>query len=285
MTTEFLLRLGQQRSRSGLVGFDELTVAGARLEDLDQRLCERFRSSRTADALPDFLVKLGMAARDDASDLRPTVAGLLLGTRNPRKWFPNAYVQAVAYAGTVAAPSRPDEVYQLDAKDADGPLDEQILAACRFVFRNQRVAARKNLGRTDLPQYDMQAVFEAVVNAIAHRDYSIHGAKVRLFVFEDRLELYSPGGLPNTLEIGSLPYRQVSRNQAVTSLLAGCALGSEGDFLGTDRRTFMEKRGEGVRIILDRSTALAGRAPEYRVLDDAEVLLTIWAARPGTAEE
>lgn len=60
-----------------------------------------------------------------------------------------------------------------------------------------RVAASKQEGRHDLPQFDLTAVFEALVNAVAHRDYAIYGAKIRLRLFADRLELYSPGIRPS----------------------------------------------------------------------------------------
>ncbi len=79
--------------------------------------------------------------------------------------------------GTSVVPATPDTAYQLDAKDIAGPLDEQVSEACRFVARNMRVEARKNGGRIDLPQFDLTSAFEAVVNAVAHRDYSIYGSK------------------------------------------------------------------------------------------------------------
>jgi len=135
------------------------------------------------------------------------------------------------------------------------------------------------VGRRDRPQYDMTAVFEAIVNAVAHRDYSIHGSKIRLRMFQDRLELYSPGALPNTLDIGSLPYRQAARNETLASLLARCPVPEDAPF-ETDRVTLMDRRGEGVRIILDNSARLSGKVPEYRLLDDSELLLTIHAAQP-----
>ena len=69
------------------------------------------------------------------------------------------------------------------AKDLDGPLDQQIIDACQFVFRNMTVEAFKHLGRHDRSQYDMETVFEAVANAVAHRDYSIYGSKIRLRMF------------------------------------------------------------------------------------------------------
>ena len=167
---------------------------------------------------------------------------------------------------------------QLDAFDATGPLDAQVADACRFVARNMKTAAFKYLGRTDLPQYDLQAVFEALVNAVAHRDYSVHGSKVRLRMFENRLELYSPGGIPNSLSIESLRYRQSARNEAICSLLARCAIPDE-PWLTTPRRHMMERRGEGMPIILDNSTALSGKAPQIELFDNAELRLTIYAAQ------
>jgi len=134
------------------------------------------------------------------------------------------------------------------------------------------------MGRRDVPQFDMTAVFEALVNAVAHRDYSIHGSKIRLQMFADRLEVYSPGAISNTMTVESLAYRQAARNEALTSLLAKCGVPAGLDWLETDRRTLMDKRGEGVRIVLENSERLSGRRPEYRLIDDSELLLTIYAA-------
>jgi predicted HTH transcriptional regulator len=149
-----------------------------------------------------------------------------------------------------------------------------------------RVAAIKDVGRTDIPQYDMTAVFEALVNAVAHRDYAIQGSKIRLRMYSDRLELYSPGALTNTMSIENLPLRQSARNEVVTSLLARRCVPGSLPGLKTDRATMMDKRGEGVRIILERSAALSGCRPEYRLIEDAQLLLIIYAARlphnPGT---
>jgi ATP-dependent DNA helicase RecG len=97
--------------------------------------------------------------------------------------------------------------YQIDAKDIVGSLDWQIAEACSFVARNMQVHAIKEPERQDIPQYAMQAVFEAVVNAVAHRDYSIQGSKIRLHIFADRLEIFSPGTIPNTMTVESLPFR------------------------------------------------------------------------------
>lgn len=277
MAPDYLARLFQQRSQARLIRFDEQTVPGAVLDDLNPELWERFATSRTTDDGDSLLNKLGMARVEDDGILRPTVAGVLMAGTDPRQWLPNAYIQAVAYRGSEIRPDSAGGAYQLDAADIAGPLDRQVAAACRFVAGNMKTSAFKDHGRHDRPQFDMTAVFEAVVNAVAHRDYSIHGSKIRLRLFEDRLELFSPGAIPNTMTIDSLPYRQSARNEALSSLLAKCSVPAT-PWLETDRRTLMDKRGEGVPIILDNSRRLSGKRPEYRLIDDAELLLTIYAA-------
>lgn len=281
MEPDYLFRLQQQRSQARLIRFDEQIVPGARLEDLSAPLWERFRTTRTGSAPESLLSNLGMARADDDGALRPTVAGVLLASADPRRWFPNAFIQAVAYRGTRVRPDLSGDPYQLDAADVTGPLDAQVEQACRFVARNMKVAAFKHLGRVDRPQFDMEAVFEALVNAVAHRDYSIYGSKIRLRLFGDRLELHSPGAIPNAISVESLEHLQSSRNEVVTSLLAKCPVPAEIPWLKTDRATLMEKRGEGVRLILENSRGLSGREPEYREIDEAALMLTIFA--PATS--
>ena len=277
MSTEYLARLFQQRSQTRLIRFDEQIVDGSRVKDLSTELWERFRTARSDEDPDTFLDKLGIVGTGDDGVLRPTVSGVLMATEDPRRWLPNAYVQAVAYRGDSVRIDSGDDPYQLDAADLTGPLDRQIVETCRFVVKNMKTSATKSIGRIDRPQYDMAAVFEAVVNAVAHRDYSIHGSKIRLRMFENRIELFSPGMIANSMTVESLRYRQSARNEAICSLLTKCALPDE-TWLDSGRANIMEKRGEGVPIILDNSERLSGRVPEYTLLDDSELLLVIWAA-------
>jgi len=278
MSTDFIIRLGQQRSQTRMIRFDEQPVMAASLEALDQSLCDRFRTPRTRDNGLSFLEKLGLVSQDVDGVFHPSVSGMLMACREPRDWMPNAFIQAVAYRGTSPVSDNRRMPYQLDARDISGPLDEQIRESCRFVARNMKVAGIKKLGRRDIPQYDLTAVFEAVVNAVAHRDYSIYGVKIRLQMFADRLEIYSPGTIPNTMSIDSLIYRQAARNETLTSLLAKCPVPRDIEWVNTDRHTLMDKRGEGVRIIMENSERLSGKTPVYRLLDDDELLLTIFGS-------
>jgi predicted HTH transcriptional regulator len=271
MQPDFLARLFQQRSQSRLIRFDEQAVPKAQMNDLSDELWERFASVRSESDRDTLLTKLGMAQRDDQDILRPSVAGILMATDDPSTWFPNAFIQAVAYQGNEVTPG---SGYQLDAADIKGPLDQQIFNACHFVKKNMRTGADKQQGRIDWPQFDISAVFEAVVNAVAHRDYSIYGSKIRLHLFSDRLELYSPGTIPNSMTVETLAYRQAARNEVISGLLARCPVSAHPE-LNTNRSTIMDKRGEGVSIILKNTERLSGRPAVYQLIDDAELLLTI----------
>ena len=129
----------------------------------------------------------------------------------------------------------------------------------------------------------MRAVFEALVNAVVHRDYSKTVSKIRLFMFADRLQLCSPGALANTATVENLRYRQATRNELLARLLSEVTVE---DDVGRQvaRRHFLERRGEGVGIILDESEALCGKPPVYEMIDE-ELHLTILAAKSLQEEQ
>lgn len=152
-----------------------------------------------------------------------------------------------------------------------------------FVVRNMQVAAEKTPARVDMPQYSTAALFEAIVNAVAHRDYGVRGSRVRLSMFEDRVEIQSPGPLPNNLTVGSMAAQQPTRNQTLASVLGRMPVaGTQG---ADHRRYFMERRGDGVPLILRETAALGAPPPEYEVIDDADVRLTIRTAPSSVAPQ
>lgn len=271
LRTEQLARLLQQRSQARLIRFDEQAVPETSAADLDETFWRRFVSASTGDPRAT-LRKLRLLVDDDLGQERASVAAVLLCTKEPERWLPSATIEAVRYRG-----SRQDSNYQADAARITGPLDRQVAEALAFARRNQTVAAHKDPGRIEVPQFSGRALFEALVNAVAHRDYSIHGSRIRLFMFDDRLELYSPGALPNTVTVESLALRQSTRNELITSLLARSPAESLPEAGG--RQYLMERRGDGVPIILAETQALTGRPAVYRLIDEAELLLTLPAKR------
>ena len=265
MAPEALARLIQERSYSRLIQFDETIVPGTARSDLHYSLTRRFTQ---ADPTDDTLRKLRIMAKDDDGAERLTIAGVLLCTPEPQRWLSHAYIQAVSYSG-----ARTDVDYQTDMRDIAGPLDEQVAEALHFVRRNMLVRANKEIARSDRPQFSERAVFEALVNAVAHRDYSMAGSRIRLHMFADRLEFYVPGALANTMTPDSLHLRQSSRNELIVSLLARCSAPT-----GLDRSRLMDRRGDGVPIIRTECERLSGSFPEYSLLDESELRLVIRAA-------
>lgn len=261
LTAAELARLFQQRGR--MFVFDEQLVPAASEADLDGDLLTAFFGDL---AVPreDIILNTRVVGIDEEGVRRPSVAGLLAFGRKPHQYLPSAYIEAAVYRGTAL-----DSDELVHSARITGPVATQIDEAVAFVDRFMLRPARKPLGREEYPQYALRAVYEAIVNAVAHRDYSLTGAKIRLFLFADRLELYSPGGLPNTITLENMPYRVFTRNQLLVSFLSRMRSPAFG-------RIYLESRGEGVRRILEESERHSGRRPEYRLLGE-ELLLTIWA--------
>ena len=270
MTSDERLRLAQRRGQARFHSHDEQTVPGTGFETLDESLWRPLLSAEGSAEPQPALAKFTLLANDDAGILRSTVAGVLLCTRSPEQWLPNVGITATRYLGRDRASG------QIDAQEITGPLNRQIGDAVAFAMRNMRVAARKAPARVNLPQYSERALFEAIVNAVVHRDYSISGSRIRLSMFEDRLEIQSPGSLPNNLTLDSMAARQATRNEALTSVLTRMPV--EGIQGSADRQFFMERRGDGVPIILRETRELSGKQPVYCLIDNSEVLLTIPAA-------
>ena len=277
MPPDYLARLFQQRSQARLIRFEEQPVPQSSMSDLSEKLWLRY-TTRSNEPPEIILLKRNLLSKEESGVVRASVAGVLLCCEHPERFLPSAFIEAVRYRGI-----RQDSNYQTDAQKICGPLDQQIKQVMAFLKRNQTVMAVKKPHRVEMPQFSERAVFEAVVNAVAHRDYSVSGSKIRFFMFDDRLEVYSPGTLPNTVTIDSIALRQATRNELITSLLAETPVAETIGDVG--RGFYMEKRGDGVPIILNESEKLSGKKPVYRLIDDSELLLTIYSASMERVDE
>ena len=270
-------RLTQIRGQSDDTSTDTQIVRDTGINSLNERLWRRYVSSRVHDSPEVALSKLKFVKKNSEDYFQATVGGVLLASMDPREWLPNAWIQAVCYRG-----HRSDSNQQIDSKDITGPLDQQIRDAVRFVVSNMRTAAYKNPARIDIPQFSIRAVFEAVVNAVVHRDYAVRGSRIRLFIFEDRLELYSPGGLCNSITTEDLRTSQFTRNELLASRLGQCSVGDAPGSGG--REYFIERRGEGITVIEDETYALAGQRPMFQLISGRELKVVLPAARPPVPE-
>lgn len=250
--------------------FDEQHINETGFQTLEKTLWNRLLTVEGKENPQIALRKMKLLTDDNKGIERVTVAGLLLCSRSPEKHLPQAHIMATCYHGRDRASG------QIDEQDITGPLDQQVDQAMNFTIRNTFVSAHKAPARRNLPQYSKKALFEALVNAVVHRDYSICGSCIRLSIFKDRIEIQSPGDLPNDLTIESIGSRQSTRNEILTSVLRYMPVS---DIKGTGERKFiMEKRGDGITIIQRETKALGARQPEYKLIDNAELLLTIPAA-------
>jgi ATP-dependent DNA helicase RecG len=147
--------------------------------------------------------------------LRPTNAGILLFGKNPQMFVRSAELTAVRFSGD----SMTDTHIR---QDITGTLPEQLDRAGAFLIDHLRkgVQMGRGMARTEYPEYPMEAARELVVNAIAHRDYSIDGDCTRLSIFSDRLEVTSPGGLPGPITLENMKDERFSRNPIIVQVLA-----------------------------------------------------------------
>ena len=163
-----LARLFQERGRAFV--YDEQPVAEAPRGDLDQGSLNDFFGVRPAIPWRDLLINTRVLVFSDSVD-RPTIAGLLLFAREPQQHLRSAYIEATVYRRRDL--SSDDLIH---AEQIGGRVDQQIDGATAFVERFMLKPARKPAGREDFPQYEIGAIHEAIVNAVAHRDYSLAGA-------------------------------------------------------------------------------------------------------------
>ncbi|WP_416864121.1 MAG: RNA-binding domain-containing protein [Imperialibacter sp.] len=142
-----------------------------------------------------------------------TLAGLLLFGKNPQTVKPFCLIRAVAYPGSEIS----DDVFN-DKRDCMGSLDEQFRSAMTFLKNNlSRVQTDTSFNSKPSLEIDERALEEAVVNALLHRDYSKNGV-IRLLVFKDRVEIVSPGKLPNHLSVENIKSgNSVMRNPLMAS--------------------------------------------------------------------
>ena len=143
-----------------------------------------------------------------------------------------------------------DKVRILDRKDFDGGVVADIEDAMRFIERNTRTAYRiEGLRRQNIPEYPMEAVREAITNAVMHRDWFFDGANVFVELYADRIEVISPGSLPKGLTLADLGRKSIRRNPLIADLL--------------HRIDFIEKAGTGIRRIRDGARAQDCPEPEF----------------------
>lgn len=187
---------------SGTFYYDTFPVAGTSMGDLDpEKTRDYFAAYRSLDTstlgakLEKLLVNTQLMREQDGS-IVATVAGILLFGRDTASVMPQSGITAVKFPGNTM------DYDTEDRKEIEGTLPELVEEALRFVKRNTKTRSRmKGARRVDKDDYPGESVREVLVNGLVHRDYSVAGSRIRLFIYSDRFELRTPGPLPNTVDI------------------------------------------------------------------------------------
>lgn len=271
------LASAEERARlleaAGLFHFEETPVPRTTPADLDLDVfADYYRRiydaplDKSSVPLPRILENMRFVTTDLTGTRRLSVAGLLLFGQQPQEHLFYSRISAVRWAGKEAK-----EVI-IDRQEITGRLPQIIETTQAFILRNTRQGAIINDARQqEIPEYPRPAIREAIVNAVAHRDYSISGAQIRVFIFDDRLEVYSPGRLPNGVTLDNVrAHFSRPRNEIIARVLLN---------LG-----YVNVLGSGIPRMIRLSRQESGKEPDLEVRDDL-FFVRLWARTTIMEEE
>ncbi len=243
----------QLAATKGTGDFEAETVPGATREDLSDEVIAEYLEKRSerqrrpvTGPVEAHLREIG--ALDEAGD--PTVAGLLLFGKQPSVYLPQAGLVFVRFVGTeprgrdgLAGYGRREEI--------NGPLPRLIEQVWKVLWEEMRVeAVVKGLEREERTEYPPFAVREALVNAVAHRDYRLRGRRIEIRMFDDRLEVTSPGGLPGYITLDNIVEEHFSRNPRIVS--------------GLFQWGYIEELGLGIDRMIEAMVGAGHPPPHFR---------------------
>ncbi|NDJ61093.1 MAG: transcriptional regulator [Chloroflexi bacterium] len=232
----------------GEVSFETEVARDASPNDLDWDKIRAYSAGMGSSGTPeDLLLKRGCLIQHH-DQLHPTNAGVLLFGKDPQRYVRSAEITAVRFAGEIMSDN-------FTRDDIVGALPDQIRRAETFLIDNLRkgVSLGRTMARAENFEYPLEAVRELIVNAVAHRDYSISGDGIRLFIFRNRMEVTSPGNLPGPVTLDNIREERFSRNPVIVQVLSDMG--------------FIERLGYGVDRVIALMRSQHLRAPEFAETD------------------
>jgi ATP-dependent DNA helicase RecG len=244
--------ISQLASSKTATDFEVDSVPGATQADFDDEILEEYLAKRESRGvsrvgpLSELMFEIGAV---DAKG-QPTVAGILLFGVNPQAFLPQSGVVFVKFPSKEprgeeggAGYGRRDEI--------NGPLARVVERAWNIVWEEMRVGAVVNgLQREELTEYPSFAVREALVNAVAHRDYRLRGRRIEVRMFSNRLEVISPGGLPGYITVDNIVEEHFSRNPRLVN--------------GLFQWGYIEELGLGIDQMIEEMAQAGHPMPEFK---------------------
>ena len=231
--------------------WDERSYEGATIEDIDEEKVKWFLERREKKrnvkkpkdmSLQELLMNISAISRNIQ---KPTNAGILFFGKNPQGFFFNSQLRIARFKGTdVTHPV-------IDRLDCQGTLCEMVDLAEEFVRRNIRLLSFRvstSFQREDKLEYPLDALREAIINALIHRNY-LEPADVRVFIFDNRIEIINPGSFPEGVSPEEPIHKPV--NPILSQLMYDVG--------------FIEKYGSGIKMMRRLCREWGNKEPRYKL--------------------
>ena len=238
--------LRQLMIKRGEFSFEAEIAHNSTMDDLDWTQAEKYTKNLAGLSMyttQDILYQRGCLAKHKNTFI-PTHAGILLFGKTPQQFIRSSEITAVRFAGNNMSDT-------FIKHDITGTLPEQIRQAETFLadHLHKSIHLKDKMQRSEDYEYPMEAVRELIVNAVAHRDYSIAGDNNRIFMYSDHMEVHSPGPLPGPMTVENLKEERFSRNPIIVQVLSDMG--------------FIERLGYGVDRVIELMRSRGHDIPSF----------------------
>ena len=282
---------------------DERQVERASIESLNQTLVDRYIQQRIKDrpGLQNLQETQLYEMLGITKDGLPTVAAVMNLGIYPQGYYPQFSITAIVVPGTQIGDVADNSARFLDNRRIEGTIDDMVMEAMQFCQRNMKIRTiidRTTGTRQDKTEYPPNAIREAVLNALIHRDYSFHseGTPVQIIFFNDRLEIRSPGNLYGRMTVEQLGHAKPDLRNPLLAIMAEALTGAENRYSGipTMRREmneyglpepiFENRRNEFIVILYNKAAAIQPQPDDQTSSDIIDDLL-VFCQTPRTRAE
>lgn len=237
--------------------FEDEIVDRSSIDDVDPEVMTRYKQELGTDVSAEQILR----SRNMLVENHLTNAGVLLFARNPTKFIPCARVRVIRFDGRKMETGRRLNI--IKDRTFDGPLPKIVEDAKAMI--SEQLREFQYLGDDGrfkiIPEYPEFAWFEGLVNAVTHRNYAHSGDYIRVMMYDDRLEILSPGKLPNIVTLENMRRTRWSRNPIIARTMVEFG--------------WVRELNEGVQRIYDEMASFFLNDPVFSEPNDASVQLML----------
>lgn len=237
--------------------FEDLIIKDSSFDDIDTELLLKYKHILNTNLSLEEILE----SRSLMKEGHLTVAGVLLFSKYPTKFLPQARLRLLKYDGTkMETGRRLNLIKEINYEYAIPRIIENVKQAINFQLREFQYLGKDGIFKI-IPEYPEFAWFEGIVNSLTHRNYSIIGDYIRVSLYDDRLEIFSPGKLPNIVTLNNMKNTRYSRNPRIARVLSEFG--------------WVKELNEGVKRIYDEMDGFYLNKPTYSEPNRNSVLLVL----------